>query len=103
VVQANLLAATTSNSHAVNQIYNVAVGERTSLNMLYHQLRQNLVMQFTHLLNAQPIYRDFRGGDVLHSLADISKAQERLGYIAYHRVAEGLKIAMKWYISTAEH
>jgi UDP-N-acetylglucosamine 4-epimerase len=97
-VQANLLAATTENSDAVNQVYNVAVGDRTSLNELYAQLKQNLVGQFAHLQDAQPIYRDFRAGDVLHSLADIGKSQVRLGYAPQYRIEQGLAIAMDWYI-----
>jgi len=97
-VQANLLAATAVNAEAVNQIYNVAVGDRTSLNQLYHHLRENLEGQFTHLRNAQPVYRNFREGDVRHSLADISKAQSLLGYQPTHRINEGLAQAMVWYV-----
>jgi UDP-N-acetylglucosamine 4-epimerase len=81
----------------VNQVYNVAVGDRTSLNELYEQLKQNLVGQFAHLQDAQPIYRDFRAGDVLHSLADIRKAQEKIGYWPQHYIKDGLKVAMTWY------
>lgn len=101
-VQANLLAATTENPDAVNQVYNVAVGDRTSLNELYAQLKQNLVKQFPHLQDAQPIYRDFRAGDVLHSLSDIGKATGRLGYVPQCRIEQGLAVAMDWYISTEE-
>ena len=97
-VQANLLAATTENPDAVNQVYNVAVGDRTSLNELYAQLKQNLVGQFAHLQDAPPIYRDFRAGDVLHSLADISKARGRLGYAPQYRIEQGLAVAMDWYV-----
>lgn len=100
VVQANLLAATTENPDAVNQVYNVAVGDRTSLNELYIQLKQNLIRQFANLRDTQPIYRDFRVGDVLHSLADVGKARERLGYVPPYRFGEGLHVAMQWYIST---
>ena len=96
-VQANLLAATTTNEEAINQIYNVAVGDRTSLNQLYFHLRDNLIDDFTHLVGAQPVYRDFRAGDVRHSLADISKGMSLLGYQPTHRIAEGLKEAMVWY------
>lgn len=99
-VQANLLAATTENPDAVNQVYNVAVGGRTSLNELYAQLKQNLVGKFAHLQDAQPIYRDFRAGDVLHSLADIGKATGCLGYKPKYRIEEGLHVAMQWYVST---
>jgi UDP-N-acetylglucosamine 4-epimerase len=97
-VQANILAATSSNPEAVNQVYNVAVGERTSLNTLYELLRGNLAPRFPHLQNAKPHYRDFRPGDVRHSLADIGKAQSRLGYQPSHRIGEGLQEAMAWYL-----
>ena len=97
-IQINLLAATSDNPKAVNQIYNVAVGDRTTLNELYEDLRVNLVEQFLHLAEAKPIYRDFRAGDVRHSLADVSKAKDLLGYDPQYRVSEGLKEAMAWYI-----
>ena len=97
-IQINLLAATSDNPKAVNQIYNVAVGDRTTLNELYEGLRVNLVEQFLHLAEAKPIYRDFRAGDVRHSLADVSKAKDLLGYDPQYRVSEGLKEAMAWYI-----
>jgi len=98
VRQINLLAATTDNAEAVNQVYNVAVGDRTTLNQLYEQLRQNLQLRYPHLVDAKPIYREFRGGDVRHSLADISKAGGLLGYQPTHRIGEGLKVAMGWYV-----
>ena len=97
-VQINLLAATSDNPEAVNQIYNVAVGDRTTLNQIYENLRVNLTEQFPHLANAKPIYRDFRAGDVRHSLADVSKAKDLLGYAPQYRVDEGLKEAMAWYV-----
>jgi UDP-N-acetylglucosamine 4-epimerase len=97
-IQANLLAATSENSDAANQVYNVAVGERTSLNELYIHLRAALAQQFPHLKDALPVYRDFRAGDVRHSLADITKAHQLLGYLPSHRIGEGLKEALSWYI-----
>ena len=97
-IQINLLAATSDNPDAVNQIYNVAVGDRTTLNELYENLRVNLAEQFPHLANAKPIYRDFREGDVRHSLADVSKAKDLLGYAPQFRIGEGLKEAMNWYV-----
>jgi UDP-N-acetylglucosamine 4-epimerase len=97
-VQANLLAATTPNPDATNQIYNVAVGDRTTLNELYSHLRNALSPQFTHLQDVKPEYRDFRAGDVRHSLADISKAATCLGYQPTHRIDQGLAMAMPWYI-----
>lgn len=95
-VQANLLAAVARDESAINQVYNVAVGERTSLKQLYFHLRDSLSARFPHLKIVQPIYRDFRAGDVRHSLADIGKAKELLGYQPTHRVAEGLNEAMAW-------
>ena len=97
-VQANLLAATSSNAAAVNQIFNVAVGDRTSLNALYAALKHSLAPRFPHLLDAKPQHQDFRAGDVRHSLADISKAASLLGYAPSHRVDEGLAVAMEWYV-----
>ena len=99
VVQANLLAALAENSEAVNQIYNVAVNERTSLNQLYEMVRGLLVEKFPHLRNHKPTYADFRRGDVRHSQADISKAGKMLGFEPTHRIDEGLKQAMDWYIA----
>lgn len=97
-VQANLLAATTAHPDAANQVYNVAVGERTSLNGLFAAIRAALAPRFAHLAQAQPQYRDFRAGDVRHSLADISKARTLLGYEPSHRIHEGLEEAMAWYV-----
>jgi UDP-N-acetylglucosamine 4-epimerase len=98
VIQANLLAATVENPDAVNQVYNIAVGERTSLNQLYEGIRTSLLPRFPHLADARPVYRDFRAGDVRHSLADIGKARSLLGYEPTHRLGEGLAEAMEWYV-----
>jgi len=97
-VQANLLAATSPDPAAVNQVYNVAVGQRTSLNELFEHLRAMLAPRFAHLAGFAPIYRDFRAGDVRHSLADISKANRLLGYEPTHAIADGLSEAMEWYL-----
>ena len=97
-VQANLLAATAENPGAVNQVYNVAVGDRTTLNELYSHLRNALSPQFTHLQDAKSEYRDFRAGDVRHSLADISNAATWLGYQPTQRIGQGLTLAMPWYM-----
>jgi UDP-N-acetylglucosamine/UDP-N-acetylgalactosamine 4-epimerase len=97
-VQANLLAAATANPEAVNQVYNVAVGQQTSLNELFEHLRGMLSPRFTHLASVKPAYCAFRAGDVRHSLADISKAQRLLGYAPTHVVGEGLREAMHWYV-----
>jgi UDP-N-acetylglucosamine 4-epimerase len=98
VRQINLLAATSENPEAVNQVYNVAVGDRTTLNQLYEQLHLNLLSGYPHLHDVKPVYRDFRGGDVRHSLADISKSATLLGYQPTHRIGDGLKVAMEWYV-----
>ncbi len=97
VVQANLLAATTPNADAINQTYNIAVGERTTLNELFQLLQNGLRQRDTTLPEQLPRYVDFRAGDVRHSLADISKAQRLLGYAPAQRVREGLELAMEWY------
>jgi len=96
-VQANLLAATVAPGAARNQVYNVAVGDRTTLNTLFGLLRDNLA---AHGVGAdvQPVYRDFRSGDVRHSQADVGKAQRLLGYAATHRMAQGIAAAMPWYL-----
>ncbi len=96
-VQANLLAATAEYPDAVNQVYNVAVGDRTTLNDLFEAIRSTLESRYPHLKDAKPGYRDFRAGDVRHSLADISKARGLLGYEPTHRIREGLVEAMDWY------
>lgn len=98
VRQMNLLAATCENPDATNQVYNVAVGDRTTLNELYEQLKFNLLPSYPHLQDGKPVYRDFRAGDVRHSLADISKSSTLLGYQPTHRIGEGLKVAMHWYV-----
>jgi UDP-N-acetylglucosamine 4-epimerase len=97
-VQANLLAAATTDAAAVNQVYNVAVNDRTSLNHLFWLVRGLLAERFPRLATVQPVYRDFRPGDVRHSQADISKASRLLGYQPPHRIAEGLQAAMEWYV-----
>jgi UDP-N-acetylglucosamine/UDP-N-acetylgalactosamine 4-epimerase len=96
-VQANLLAATIQNPEAVNQVYNVAVGERTSLNELYQLIATSLAKQCS-LQPSNLIHRDFRAGDVRHSLADISKSRTLLGYAPTVKVSVGVTVAMPWYI-----
>ncbi len=97
-VQINLLAATAQHPDAANQVYNVAVGDRTTLNELFEVIRSTLEPRFPHLKGFKPSYRDFRAGDVRHSLADISKAKTLLGYEPTHRIGEGLAEAMDWYV-----
>jgi len=96
-VQANLLASLAEDEHR-NQVYNVAVGDNTTLNALVDSLRTILASHGIQYEKA-PVYRDFRAGDVRHSQADIGKIQQRLGYLPTHRVGEGLETAMAWYIA----
>lgn len=96
-VQANLLAATAIEGDARNQVYNVAVGGRTTLRQLFDTLRQALI-QYGVDYGKQPQHRDFRPGDVRHSQADIAKASRLLGYEPRFDVAAGLRAAMPWYI-----
>lgn len=98
VMQANLLAATAQDADASNQVYNIAVGDRTTLNELYAQLKNHLLPLYPQLQDAAPVYRDFRAGDVRHSLADIGKAAARLGYVPTRRIGQGVALAMPWYI-----
>jgi UDP-N-acetylglucosamine/UDP-N-acetylgalactosamine 4-epimerase len=91
VVQINLLAALTENPEAINQVYNVAVGDRTSLNQMYHILREAVGSDL------QPIYGPFRQGDIRDSLADISKAQSLLNYNPQIRIKQGLEITLEWF------
>jgi len=98
-VQANLLSATSQEQGAVNQVYNVAVGGRTTLNDLYGMLRDILRPLCANLQDRAPVYREFRAGDVRHSSADIGKAKRTLGYSPTHTIGEGLQAAMGWYVS----
>lgn len=99
-VQANILAATAQNPEAKNQVYNVAVGDRTTLNKLFGLLRENLLAHGVSP-DVQPTYRDFRAGDVRHSQADTGKARHLLGYEHTHRLAKGIAEAMPWYVKQA--
>ena len=97
-VQANILAATVTDPAAVNQVYNVAFGERTTLTNLYDLIREKVAARFPAVAEAEPVYRDFRAGDVKHSLADISKAQTMLGYNPEYSIRDGLDEASEWYL-----
>lgn len=97
-IQANILAAT-ANSNAKNQVYNVAVGGRTTLNTLFKALQENLITNGVDY-NQVPVYRNFREGDVRHSQADISKIQTRLGYDPQFNIIQGIGKAMPWYVKS---
>jgi len=101
-VQMNLLAATTTDSNSTDQVYNVAVNDQTDLNQLYQMIEEKLINRVENITKKDPIYRDFRAGDVRHSLADISKAKSLLGYDPDYKINEGLNESMDWYISDLE-
>lgn len=96
-VQANILAATAT-EEAKNQVYNVAVGGRTTLNTLFSALKEHLSANGV-IYTQEPVYRDFRAGDVRHSQADISKIQNALGYAPQFDIIQGVEKAMPWYVN----
>jgi UDP-N-acetylglucosamine 4-epimerase len=95
-VQANILAATADEA-AKNEVYNVAVGDRTTLNILFNSLKGALAENGV-VYEKPPVYRDFRPGDVRHSQADIGKAANKLGYAPDYRISAGIAKAMPWYL-----
>jgi UDP-N-acetylglucosamine 4-epimerase len=97
VVQANHLASVVQNKDALNQVYNVAHGERTSLNQLFSIIRALAAESDKSILSIEPIYGPARAGDIPHSLASIEKAKRLLFYSPTFTVEEGLKEAVKWY------
>ena len=99
-IQINLLAATTDNNDATDQIYNVALNDRTSLNKLYKMIEDRLIERTEGLKKKEPIYRDYREGDVRHSQANIDKAKKLLGYDPKHLISNGMDEAIDWYISS---
>lgn len=97
VIQANILAAVAINKDALNQVYNVAHGERTTLNQLFSIIR-NLTSEYDKkILKIEPVYGPVREGDIPHSQASIEKAGRLLGYLPTLNVEKGLKEAVKWY------
>lgn len=98
-VQMNILAATAPES-AKNEIYNVALGDRTSLNDLYQIIRE--ILKSSGCKKESKVnYNNFRLGDVKHSQADISKAVDKLGYVPTHKVSEGLDKTVKWFLANS--
>lgn len=106
VVQANLRAMRTSDSQALNQIYNIGCGTETSLNRLFQMVKEVAVRYLIEtgqeekarvVEGIQPLYSDFRLGDIRHAVADTSKAARLLGFEAHVSVEEGLKRAVRWY------
>jgi UDP-N-acetylglucosamine 4-epimerase len=98
-VQINLLAATVEDTAAIGQVYNVAFGERTTLNTLFELIREQVSVDDVSVLSAKPIYREFRAGDVRHSLADIGKSSRLLGYKPQYSVRDGLALSGKWFLA----
>ncbi len=97
VIQMNMLAMTTTNPEAVNQIYNTAFGERTTLNQLVGYLREFLGAKDSKILTIEPTHGPNRAGDIPHSLACIDKAKKLLGYSPEYSMRDGLKNAVDWY------
>ena len=97
VIQMNLLALTTSNPEAVNQVYNTAYGERTTLNQLVHYLKEFLSEFDPKIAEVKVVHGPNRLGDIPHSLACIDKAKDKLGYAPEYNMYRGLKEAVKWY------
>ena len=100
-VRVNILAATSERAGAAGRSYNVACGERTTLNELYALLRELAAARRPEAAQAKPVYREERKGDVRHSLADISLAGELLGYEPLVKIREGLDLASRWYFKLA--
>lgn len=98
VVQANILAACSDNRDAIGQVFNIAYGTRTTLNELFELIRHIVAGNSPRAAQAKPTYRDFRAGDIRHSLADISKARALLRYSPQYSVGVGLKEAGRWYV-----
>ena len=98
VVQVNLLAATTDNDKATDQIYNVALNDRTSLNKLHQMIEERLIQKIQELEKKEPIYRDLREGDVRHSQANIDKTQALLDYQPEFIISEGMDKTIDWYL-----
>ena len=97
-VQANIIAALSENEIAKGQVYNISVGDQTSLNNLFSMIHNNIENAIGENIKARPIYKDFRAGDIRHSRADISKAKKLLNYLPSHNVEKGIKETVNWYI-----
>ena len=100
VIQANLLSAL-AKPQSKNEVYNIALGERTTLNQLYGYI-MNSLKDLGILYSKNPEYKDFRPGDVRHSEADISKARNNLGYEPIYKIRQGIQIAMPWYLENLD-
>ena len=97
VIQMNILAMTTENEKALNQVYNTAVGDRTTLLELTQLLKKHLSKYNPKIAEVEIVHGPNRKGDIPHSLASVEKAQELLGYELSHRIEEGVEAAIGWY------
>jgi UDP-N-acetylglucosamine/UDP-N-acetylgalactosamine 4-epimerase len=102
VLQANILAATTTHPQALNTVFNVGTGEQTALRDLYFMMRDRLVPFRANVRGLEPRFGPFRAGDVRHSQADFGKAKSLLGYEPNYTVSKGLDEAIPWYVSTLD-
>ena len=101
-VQSNLLAAVTDNDASVNRVYNVAFGEKTTLNELFQLIKKSLLPSRPEIKNVEPRYGPARDGDVRHSLADISRVRDLLGYNPEFDVEHGMKRTVEWFVKQEE-
>ena len=99
VVQANILSAVASDE-SVGEVYNIAVGDRTTLNELFKVIKEGLQKQFPHLESFTSENKPFREGDVRHSQADVSKAKKLLGYNPSHKLDQGMELVLDWYVES---
>lgn len=99
-VQSNILAAMTENNEAIDQVYNVALNDRTSLNDLHRMIEDKIIQRVQGLEKKEPIYRDFRPGDVRHSQASVDKAYKLLEYRPKYKISDGLDETIDWYINS---
>lgn len=102
-IQANILAACADKEEARDQVYNVAYGERTTLNELFSLIKDRVAIEKPDVTSIEPEYRDFRPGDVRHSLASIEKAKNLIGYEPEFSVRDGLDQAARWYLENLSH
>ena len=100
VMQINILAALSDSESTASQVYNVALNDQVSLNELYQMIVQGLLRRGEISTGVDPIYRDFRTGDVRHSRADISKAKKLLGYSPTHNFKAGIQETLNWYVGS---
>ena len=101
-IQMNLLAAISTNTDAINEVYNTALNQKTSLNELYKIIGNKIIANKSNAKIHDPVYGDFRLGDVLHSQADISKAIKFLGYEPSHNIDQGLDEFVNWFITRVD-